>query len=365
MGKRAVFLDRDGTLIEHYDYLTDPSQVQLLPTTVAALRRLRERGFLLVMVTNQSGVARGILTEQTLIETHDRLRELLSEQGTYLDQIYYCPYHPEGAIEKYRRESEMRKPAPGMFKLAAEEMDIDLGQSWAVGDDDRDILAGQAAGCRTVLMETHNASPLVHRGESQADFRAMNLLEAANVIARHSDRPRADEAPPAAEAEATTEHRWSEGQSTEMVGQSTSDVADEGAAEQLGQTGQAERPTEQEEADDAAVAERRAKAVEARTPEGPSAADQGQDKQGSGGSDALLGQILRELKRLNREHRFAEFSVAKLLAGLVQMLVFLCLILAFWFGSGPEADSAKVHSTLMTGLILQVLTLTLMMMSRS
>ena len=350
MGKRAVFLDRDGTLIEHYDYLTDPSQVQLLPTTAAALRRLRERGYLLVMVTNQSGVARGMLTEETLIEIHDRLRELLSEQGVYLDQIYYCPYHPEGAIEKYRRDSEMRKPAPGMFKLAAEEMDIDLAQSWTVGDDDRDILAGQAAGCRTVLMESHGASPLVRRGESHADFRAMNLLEAANIIVRHGDRPRTDEVLPVAEAEAppvveaeaepvaetTTEHRWSAGQSTEKVGQSESNAEGETIAQEEPAVTKSTAPT-----------------------------DEGQDKQDSAGSDLLLGQILRELKRLNREHRFAEFSVAKLLAGLVQMLVFLCLILAFWFGSGPEADNAKVQSSLMTGLILQVLTLTLLMMSRS
>ena len=98
MSNRAVFFDRDGTLIEHFDYLTDPEQVKLLPTVATALRRLKDHGFYLVMATNQSGVARGLLTEKTLLKIHDRLKQLLAEEGAFLDQIYYCPFHPEGAV---------------------------------------------------------------------------------------------------------------------------------------------------------------------------------------------------------------------------------------------------------------------------
>ncbi|MBN1845739.1 MAG: HAD family hydrolase, partial [Sedimentisphaerales bacterium] len=189
MGKRAVFLDRDGTVLEHYDYLTDPGQVQLLPTAATALRRLKEHGFVLVMVTNQSAVARGMLTEETLYEIHDRAKELLAEKGAYLDQIYYCPYHPEGAIPRYRRDSELRKPAPGMLLLAAKELQLDLELSWMVGDDDRDIEAGRRAGCRTILLDSYSTSILVRRGRVNPDYRAVNLQEAANLILHHSERP--------------------------------------------------------------------------------------------------------------------------------------------------------------------------------
>ena len=109
MSNRVVFVDRDGTLIEHYDYLTDPGQVKLLATTSSALRLLKEHGFRVVMITNQSAVARGMLTEKKLAEIHDRLKTLLGRQGAFLDQIYYCPYHPEGAVEKYRRDSETHR----------------------------------------------------------------------------------------------------------------------------------------------------------------------------------------------------------------------------------------------------------------
>ncbi len=186
MSQRAVFLDRDGTLIEHYDYLTDESQVKLMPRVAHALRLLRDHGFKLVVITNQSAVARGMITEKKLAVIHARLEALLTEQGAYLDAIYYCPFHPEGVVDKYRKESDMRKPAPGMLKLAAEALQLDLKQSWMVGDDDRDIKAGNAAGCRTILLQ-HRGSALVQRGSGGEDFKALNLQEAANLIIHHKD----------------------------------------------------------------------------------------------------------------------------------------------------------------------------------
>ena len=186
MTRRAVFLDRDGTLLEHYDYLTDPDQVRLAPHAGAALRQLRERDYVLVLITNQSAVARGMITEAKLSEIHGRMKALLAREGVFLDQIYYCPFHPEGAIEKYRRESKLRKPEPGMLLLAAEELDLDLERSWMIGDDDRDVMAGQRAGCRTILIETPGSSSLVRRGSAVPDYKAVNLKEAANLVVRYS-----------------------------------------------------------------------------------------------------------------------------------------------------------------------------------
>ncbi|MCH9023224.1 MAG: HAD-IIIA family hydrolase, partial [Planctomycetes bacterium] len=194
MTKRAVFLDRDGTLIEHYEVLTDPNQLQLIPAVPTALKLLRDRGFLLVMVTNQSAVAKGLLKEKKLLEIHDTLRSMLAASGVYLDAIYYCPYHPKAKIEKYRKDSPLRKPNPGMVLQAADDLDIDLAQSWVVGDDDRDVEMGRTAGCRTIFIESYG-SVGVRQGNSNPHFRAVNLQEAANLIVRYadsSDEPTAD-----------------------------------------------------------------------------------------------------------------------------------------------------------------------------
>jgi len=184
MSRPAVFLDRDGTLLVHYDYLTDPDQVALMPATAAALRLLGAQGFLLVVVTNQSAVARGMLTEEKLADIHDRMKKLLAEQGAYVDKIYYCPYHPDAPVAAYRQDSELRKPKPGMLLRAAAELDIDLSRSWMIGDDDRDIEAGRAAGVLTIMLDTPGASRLVRRKGAAADYRAVNLKEAANQIVR-------------------------------------------------------------------------------------------------------------------------------------------------------------------------------------
>ena len=126
--------------------------MKLLPGVELALKSLAAAGFKIVVVTNQSGIARGLLTEETLAQIHAELRRQLSEKGAHLDAIYYCPYHPEGTVEAYAMESDLRKPQPGMLLKAAEEMDIDLPASWMVGDDARDIEAGQRAGCRTIRL---------------------------------------------------------------------------------------------------------------------------------------------------------------------------------------------------------------------
>ena len=182
MAFKAIFLDRDNTIIEDPGYINDPSQVKLLPGAVSALTDMKKMGYKLVIVSNQSGVARGIVTEEKLSQIHHRLVELLRNQGVMIDGIYYCPFHPDGVIEKYRRESELRKPSPGMLMLAAEEMDIDLSYSWMIGDSYRDVEAGKLAGCRTILINSPSNPTVKDYSDPEADSIAVNIKEAANII---------------------------------------------------------------------------------------------------------------------------------------------------------------------------------------
>lgn len=151
-GRRAVFVDRDGVLIRDVDHLTSASEIEILGGVPEALRRLRAAGWAVVVVTNQSVVARGLVTEDRLREIHRALETQLGERGAALDAIYYCPHHPEGAVAAYRAVCDCRKPAPGMLLRAAAELGIDLRESVMVGDAPSDIEAGRRAGCRTVLL---------------------------------------------------------------------------------------------------------------------------------------------------------------------------------------------------------------------
>ena len=186
---KAVFVDRDHTLIDDPGYLDNPDLVKLLPGVGGALKALSTAGYKIVMVTNQSGIARGLLTEQTLTKIHEELARQLAEHGASLDAIYYCPFHPEGSIQRYTMESDLRKPKPGMLLQAAKDMAIDLPASWMVGDGARDIEAGQRAGCKTIRLR-HPQTDADSRCEDedvQADFTVRNLAEAAKIILREDD----------------------------------------------------------------------------------------------------------------------------------------------------------------------------------
>ncbi len=177
----AVFLDRDGTLIEDPGYLREPGQVRLLPGAAEAVVALRKAGFKAVVVTNQSGVACGLLDEICLAAIHDRMRHLLAGCGAGLDGLYYCPYHPEGVVAAYRKESDWRKPGCGMLLAAASDLGIDLGASWMIGDSPRDVEAGRRAGCRTVLVGGQD--------NCGADLAAAELREAARLVLETYVRP--------------------------------------------------------------------------------------------------------------------------------------------------------------------------------
>jgi len=179
----AVFLDRDGTVVEDPGYIGDPDQVQLLPDATDAINRFSKAGHLVVVVSNQSGVARGMFTEEDLSQVHDRFVELLEADGAVLDGAYYCPYlnGSEAKVEAYRRDSDLRKPKPGMLLQAARELGIDLTRSWMIGDAARDVEAGARAGCRTILVARH---PSRSSAASVSNHTVRSLSEAADIVER-------------------------------------------------------------------------------------------------------------------------------------------------------------------------------------
>ncbi len=161
MKKKAAFFDRDGTLIVECSFLNKIEQVQLLMPAVAIARMCQEQGYVLFVVTNQSGVARGLFDEAFVQKTHDYLDQLLLAQGVTIEKYYYCPHHPEVGHEHYKKDCLCRKPLPGMLEQAAREHDLDLSASLMFGDVDRDLQAGVAAGCLSFNMPQLMAMPLI------------------------------------------------------------------------------------------------------------------------------------------------------------------------------------------------------------
>jgi len=188
MGRPAVFLDRDGTVVREVDYLRSARDLRLLPGAAEAVRRLNRAGYVVVIATNQSGVARGLLTEDELEGIHRTLIERLGRRGARIDAIYYCPHHPQAAVARYRRRCRCRKPRPGMLARAARDLDLDLARSVAVGDSARDIEAGRRSGCRTVLVRTGYGAKAEADLRPPPDHIAANLLEAASWIVRRAKR---------------------------------------------------------------------------------------------------------------------------------------------------------------------------------
>ena len=156
---RAIFLDRDGTLVHPRHYPSRPDDLILYDGITTPLADLQRAGFRLVVVTNQSGIARGYFTEDDLDRMHRHLAAQLAAAGVTIDAFYYCPHHPEGAIPELAIRCDCRKPQPGMLHQAANDLGIDLERSWLIGDILDDIEAGNRAGCRTVLVDLGTEPP--------------------------------------------------------------------------------------------------------------------------------------------------------------------------------------------------------------
>jgi D-glycero-D-manno-heptose 1,7-bisphosphate phosphatase len=183
---RAVFLDRDGTIIEEVGYLSDLDRLRLIPGAAIAIRRLNQAGFKVVLVTNQSGVARGYFPESFVTQAHELLSRMLAEASARLDGIYYCPHHPRAGDSPYTMVCDCRKPATGLLDRAARDLDVDLARSFMVGDKWSDVELGHRAGARSVLVRTGFAAddpgnvrpPHVREPE----FTARDLAEAVEWI---------------------------------------------------------------------------------------------------------------------------------------------------------------------------------------
>jgi D-glycero-D-manno-heptose 1,7-bisphosphate phosphatase len=175
--RRAVFLDRDGTVIHDADYPKDPEQVRLLPGAAEALAELKRHGFRLIVISNQSGIGRGIVTPQQAEAVHRRVAAVLAEHGVELDAAYYCPHAPE-------ERCSCRKPEPGMIRQAVEQFGLDVLRCYLVGDKPSDIEAGRRAGCRTVLLRGH---PLAVDCQPGPDGAADDWPEVLRIILTRSE----------------------------------------------------------------------------------------------------------------------------------------------------------------------------------
>ena len=153
MTQPAVFLDKDGTLVENLPYNVDPARIRLAPDAIAAAQKLHTHGFVLLVVTNQAGVALGKFEERALERVERRLQELLGEAGVPLAGMYWCPHFPAGVVARYAIDCACRKPNPGLLWAAARDHGLDLARSWMIGDILDDVEAGRRAGCRTVLLD--------------------------------------------------------------------------------------------------------------------------------------------------------------------------------------------------------------------
>ena len=186
----AVFLDRDGTLIEDPGYLAEPREVRLFPEVPDALRALSRAGFALVVCTNQSGIARGKYRVEHYERVARRLDELLAAEGVALAGSYFCPYHPDGVVAPYACEHDDRKPSDGMWRRAATDLGLDLSASYSVGDGERDVVAGKRAGTTAVLLAAgRDKWPLPVGGPYDPDFTARDLREATIWILSREGKP--------------------------------------------------------------------------------------------------------------------------------------------------------------------------------
>lgn len=183
-GRRAVFLDRDGTIIEEVGYLDRAERVELYPWTIDAIRAFNRAGLAVVMVTNQSGVARGFFTESVVDDVHGHLAAMLAEGGARIDAYYYCPHHPDGKVPGYARACDCRKPGRALVDRAARELGIDPARSFVVGDRWVDVALARAVGAGGVLVRTGYGMSVEQQrpDDLTADAVVDNLIAAASWI---------------------------------------------------------------------------------------------------------------------------------------------------------------------------------------
>ena len=293
MAERAIFLDRDNTIIVNDGYLGDPSKVKLLPGAAAALASLRRLDFRIIVVSNQSGVARGMFDEAAVEAVNaEMVRQLRQQAGAHIDASYYCPFHPDASVPEYRVDHEWRKPKPGMLKAAAESFGLDLARCWMIGDQPRDIAAGAAVGCRTILLSDPESPPQPQESAPAVtpNFVVRTLADAARIILREGNSPQRDF--PVVPLPASPPN--------------ASPVT-------------AEPTTGSPQVDPAALAQTVAERVSASIPRPEPL-------------KPVLEEMLQQLRHLNRHNNMTDFSLSLLMATVCQMVVLVFVAIGAWDG---------------------------------
>jgi D-glycero-D-manno-heptose 1,7-bisphosphate phosphatase len=183
--RKAIFLDKDGTLIPDIPFNCDPTKITVEANILEGLRLLREENYLLIIITNQPGVGLGYFSEAQLAVAMAKLQMLLQEAGILIDDIYYCPHHTESEIPKYRQICDCRKPSPGLLISAAQDHNIDLASSWMIGDILNDIEAGNRVGCRSILIDNGNETEWLNGQYRKPAYVCKTINDAAIYIYNH------------------------------------------------------------------------------------------------------------------------------------------------------------------------------------
>ncbi len=342
MKRPAVFFDRDNTLIVSDGYLGDPERVVLMDGAAAAIARARELGFATVIVSNQSGVARGMFDEDAVHAVNAKLDELLATENPHavIDRHEFCPDHPDGTVERYRQDHDRRKPKAGMILHAAEALALDLSRSWLIGDAPRDVEAGKAAGCRTILFAPAGvaASPAASASSDvQPDHTVTSLADAIDHIAQHPIRETENDAGGSAGDGPTRDGSMSIPHHPDLPPRV------ESAARVDDPVTTAPLPPLAEHA------------THATSPAVPHPERDPRDQR----LYVLAEQILDELKRRHDEPG-QDFSVSKMLAGIAQVMTLAVLFFAYLNRDNP----VNLMNTLVLALTLQTMTIALLIMSR-
>jgi D,D-heptose 1,7-bisphosphate phosphatase len=184
---KAIFIDKDGTLVKDVPYNVKPELVSYAGFAMEALRLLQEQGYLLIIVSNQSGIAKGFFTELELAILINKMRLDMAAHGVDITGFYYCPHFPDTQLPEFNRGCDCRKPAAGMILQAANDFDIDLSQSWMIGDILDDMEAGKRAGCKTILLNVGNETEWEINNYRVPNYYANNLFTAAQIILRDAN----------------------------------------------------------------------------------------------------------------------------------------------------------------------------------
>ncbi|HEY2585662.1 MAG TPA: HAD family hydrolase, partial [Tepidisphaeraceae bacterium] len=338
MKRPAVFFDRDNTLIANDGYLGDPSGVVLVEGAAEIIARVRSLGYAAVVFSNQSGVARGMFAEEDVHRVNARLDEMLADLNpqAIIDRHEFCPFHPDGTVPEYAKESELRKPKPGMILQAAERLALELSKSWVIGDAPRDIESGKAAGCRTIWFKDPKLPPSSSARElmlTVPDAVVSSLREAMDVIAREAlvRQASAPEVVPPTRKEAESEDEREPGSDAEAAPAAEEPAASPPPPPRFAATEPRRPVSSGPRAVSTAkplmqmLAEKRAARAAAAAAAADAEMQQSAPTNGappmasSGRVEELLEQILQEVQR-RPEPRDADFSLSKLLAGIVQIL---------------------------------------------